>query len=71
MSDKTSTNQNATKMDIHKLERNLCSEILRTEEKLEIVDTKLDKKFGDVLTKLDGIVKSLEDLRTDSVVGAH
>lgn len=61
----------ATKSELKGVEKSLRSEILRVEEKVENVDEKLDMKFDDVLTKLDGIAKGLDDLRTDNEVGAH
>jgi len=37
----------------------------------EVMDKKLDEKFDPVITKLDGILKGVESLQQENIVGAE
>lgn len=43
----------------------------RVDRRFEQMDRKLDDKFGTVIGKLDGIMKGMEDLRQENIVGAE
>ncbi len=64
----------ATKTELRSVEKSLRGEILRVEEKVEVLEEgqhEIKASLVKLQNTLDGFVGTVDDLRTENQVGAH